>query len=120
MIDTCVGRTAITFKTLELWSAREATVAMCDYADVPGRFYLRFTVDDHPGVLAKIAGTLGEHQISIASVLQHESPEDGQPHTVPLIIMTHTAKEGSVQRAMAAISKFNDVKPGSVRMRVLD
>mgnify|MGYP002623786350 CR=1 FL=1 len=120
MIDTAVGRTAITFKTLQLWSEQEARVAMCDYANVPGRFYLRFMVEDHPGVLAKIAGALGEHQISIASVLQHEAPEDSDASVVPLIIMTHSASEGSVQQAMQAIDQFSDVKPGSVRMRVLD
>ena len=120
MIDMAVGRTAITFKTLQFWSDQEARVAMCDYAKVPGRFYLRFMVDDHPGVLAKIAGALGEHNISIASVLQHEAPEDGDGTIVPLIIMTHTAQEGAVDAAMKAISEFGDVKPGSVRMRVLD
>ena len=32
LIDTCVGRTRITFRTLELWSQREARVAACDGA----------------------------------------------------------------------------------------
>ncbi len=120
MIDTAVGRTAITFKTLQLWSSQEARVVMCDYAEVPGRFYLRFMVDDHPGVLAKIAGALGEHGMSIASVLQHEAPEDGEANVVPLIFMTHTAKEGAVAGAMEVIDQFTEVRGDSVRMRVLD
>ena len=76
LIDTVVGRTAITFRTLELWSdRREALVATRDPAKMPGRFYLRFNVDDRPGVLAEIAGVLGQHDISIASVIQHEAEE---------------------------------------------
>ena len=60
-----------------------------DHAKLPARYYLRFTVEDHPSVLSQIAGALGSHQISIASVIQHEPPEDGEGGTVPLVIMTH-------------------------------
>ena len=59
MIDTAVGRTALTFKTLELWSQREARVDIHDHDRLQGRFYLRFVVHDHPGVMAQIAGVLG-------------------------------------------------------------
>ena len=75
MIDTAVGRTAITFRTLELWSNRKARVTPRDHAKADGRFYLRVNVEDHPGVLAQIADVLGEHNISISSVLQHEAAE---------------------------------------------
>ena len=63
LIDTVVGRTAITFHTLNLWSHQgEAPVAIRDPDKVPGRFYLRFKVDDRPGVMAEIAGILGRAQ----------------------------------------------------------
>ena len=75
LIDTAVGRTQLTFKTLQLWSNQDARVTMSDHETVPGRYYLRFTVDDDPGVLAKITGALGRHQISIASVIQHEAEQ---------------------------------------------
>ena len=120
MIDTAVGRTQITFRTLELWSQREARVAARDHAAVPGRFYLRFTVDDHPGVLAEIAGVLGRHDISIASVIQHEPATEGGEVCVPLVIMTHTATEGATENAVAEINRLSSVKAESVRMRVLD
>ena len=52
LIDTVVGRTAITFRTLELWSRpttrsgrRPRSCATCRAA-----IYLRFNVDDRPGV----------------------------------------------------------------------
>jgi len=118
LIDTVVGRAAITFRRLNLWSSEgEAPVALRDPAAVPGRFYLRFNVEDRPGVMAEIAGVLGRHDISIASVIQHETEEES-PATVPLVFMTHNAPEGSVRAAMEKINHLPTVRPGSVRMRV--
>jgi homoserine dehydrogenase len=119
MIDVAVGRTGITFRTLNLWSQGEARVAMLDHKQLPGRYYLRFTVEDRPGVLADIAGVLGKHQISIASVIQHEPSGDGQNRTVPLVIMTYRATEGAAKAALAEIDTLKCTRPGSVRMRVL-
>lgn len=121
MIDMAVGRTQITFNTLELWSNREARVKRCDAADLTGRFYLRFQVEDRPGVLAEITGILGQQNISIASVIQREPAEtEGDLPLVPLIIMTHKAKEGAVAAAVDEISSRSSVRQAAVRMRVLD
>jgi homoserine dehydrogenase len=120
MIDTAVGRTGITFRTLNLWSQDEARVKTLDHKQLPGRYYLRFTVEDRPGVLAEIAGVLGKHQISIASVIQHEPSGDGPGRVVPLVIMTQKAQEGAAQAAVAELDRLQCVKPPSVRMRVLD
>jgi len=118
LIDTVVGRMAITFRTLDLWSdSREAPVRVREPASVPGRYYLRFNVDDRPGVLAEIAGILGKHHISIASVIQHETAEGGED-VVPLVIMTHTTTEGAVADALATIERLGCVHAGTVRMRV--
>jgi len=120
LISTIVGRAAITFRTLNLWSPqREAAAAARDPAKVPGRFYLRLNVEDRPGVLAEITGELGRHEISIASVIQHELEEEAGPQKlVPLVIMTHQATEGRMSAALEAIGKLSSVGPGSVRMRV--
>ncbi len=118
MIDTAVGRSAITFRTLELWSNREARVAAADYASVRGRFYFRLTVDDCPGVLAKVSQALGEQNISIASVLQHEPDAAGS--AVPLVIMTHETTAGAADRASATLHKLASVQAEPVRMWVRD
>jgi homoserine dehydrogenase len=120
MIDTAVGRTQITFRTLELWSQREALVSLLDHGQLSGRYYLRFTVEDKPGVLAEIAGVLGRHGISIASVIQHEPSGDGGARVVPLVIMSYQAREGAAAAAVAEIDRLKVVKAGSVRMRVVD
>jgi homoserine dehydrogenase len=120
MIDTAVGRTSITFKTLELWSNRESPVTMRDFSKLQSRYYMRFTVEDRPGVLAQITGVLGQHNISIASVIQHEHDPEGDADTVPLVIMTHSAAEGDAASATKEIDRLPCVHGRSVRMRVLD
>ena len=120
MIDTAVGRTALTFKTLELWSRRGAQVAIRDHAHLQGRFYLRFTVEDHPGVMARIAGVLGAHDVSIASMIQREPDSDSDGTAVPLVIMTHMTTEGATRAAVEEIDRLPCVLRDSVRMRVLD
>src|SRR4051812_34651011 len=49
--------------------------------DIESEYYLRLTVQDRPGVIAQIAGVLGDHQIGISSILQPESADEGS--TVP-------------------------------------
>ncbi len=74
---------------------------------------------DRPAVLAEIAGVLGGHQISIASVIQHEA-EGVQESVVPLIIMTHQTTEGAVSQAMKKIDQLEFLRGPSVQMRVLN
>ncbi|MDG2385043.1 MAG: homoserine dehydrogenase [Pirellulaceae bacterium] len=121
MIDMAVGRTPITFRTLELWSQSKPRVLLSDHAAVNGRFYLRFTVEDHPGVLADVAGVLGKNEISIASVIQREIDSETEgSDDVSLVIMTHSAREGKAAAAVKEIDNLPSVRAGSVRMRVLD
>jgi homoserine dehydrogenase len=118
LIDTVVGRTAITFRLLKLWSGDAIeTVAARDHAALRSRYYLRFTVDDRPGVLSEITGVLGKHGISIASVIQHE-PSATDAGVVPLVIITHTTTEGATQQALAEIDQLKCARAGSVRMGI--
>lgn len=119
IIDTAVGRAAITFRTLRLWSNDGPHIGLRKPDIARSRFYLRFHVQDRPGVLAEIAGILGRNQISIASVIQHQTEEETEG-VVPLVIMTHTAAEGPMRKAMAEIDRLPVVRPGSVWMRVRD
>jgi len=121
MIDVAVGRTPITFRTLELWSQRESPVAMRPDDDLPGRYYMRFQVQDRPGVMAKITTVLGNWNISIASIIQHEPDRSElQDGTVPLVIMTHEAPEGAARQAVEQITQLDVVNPNAVRMRVMN
>jgi homoserine dehydrogenase len=127
LIDTAVGRTGLTFRTLEWFSQGTPRAVLADRRDALGRFYLRLRVEDHPGVLAQIAGILGRHDISIASLIQRGLDNECDLETatpscedVLLVIMTHAATEGRAEAAVAEIDRLDSVRPGTVRMRVLD
>ncbi|MGH7256148.1 MAG: homoserine dehydrogenase [Nitrospirales bacterium] len=78
-------------------------------------YYLRFMVLDRPGVLSQIAGVLGDHGISIWSVLQ-KGREEGQ--TVSVVIMTHTASERNVQDALHDINRLPCISEPTTLIRV--
>jgi homoserine dehydrogenase len=69
--------------------------------DIETRYYVRFTVRDEPGVMAKLAGSLGAEEVSIEQLVQDGIPEAGEPATV--VMLTHRAREAAVQRALAAL-----------------
>jgi homoserine dehydrogenase len=78
-------------------------------------------IADRPGVLGTIAQVLGQHGVSIASVIQHDPGEDDHPDDpVPLVIMTHPASEAALVAALQAIDLLPIVAPPSVRLGVED
>ncbi len=81
-------------------------------------FYLRFTVADEPGVLSRLAGVLGARGISIRRMIQDTTSELGQP--VPVVVLTHTAREGEVLEALAEIDASGFVAGPTCYLRVED
>ena len=82
-------------------------------------YYLRLSVEDKAGVLAKVTGILGESGISIEAVKQKE-PLDGET-VVPLVMLTHRVLEGDMNRALALIESMDTVKSVSrIRVEYLD
>ena len=73
-------------------------------ADVRTRFYLRLEVADAPGVLAQITSVLGEQGISIASIIQKEVNDEAR--SAELVIVTHSAQEGAVGKALSLLAKL--------------
>ncbi|GAC1464380.1 MAG: homoserine dehydrogenase [Isosphaeraceae bacterium] len=119
LIDVVVGRAVLTARALDLWPANAPAPLLTPSTEVRGRYYLRFTIADSPGVLARIAKILGEHAISIASVIQHDPGDDAPAEsTVPLIIMTHGAIEASMMAALAEIDRLDIVRAASVCLGV--
>lgn len=80
------------------------------------RFYIRVTVLDQPGVLAQIARVLGAGGVSIAAVNQKEAFED--EGTAELVIMTHTAAEHAVRKALTEIAALDVVAGVDSMLRV--
>ena len=83
--------------------------------DIRCCYYLRVMAQDEPGVLSKVAGILGENHISIASVLQKER---GTAHAVPVVMMTHEARERDMRRALGAIDRLPVVATATTMIRV--
>jgi homoserine dehydrogenase len=85
--------------------------------DILSKYYLRFLVIDKPGVLSIISKILGDNNISIASVIQKEV----MPHEfVPLVMVTHHAKEKDLMKAVAEINSLNVVKGSGAVIRIVD
>jgi homoserine dehydrogenase len=123
LIDLAVGRAQRTFYTLRGWNPGAQRLSIRPAATVRSRFYLRLLVDDRPGVLAEVAGLLAQHQISIASVIQHELPEgDGAPpgQRVQLVIMTHTAPTGDFRAACERLDQLRCVAGSAIYYPVGD
>ena len=68
-------------------------------------FYFHLSVDDRPGVLAHVAEALAARDVSIARILQHANGDGAAIHVV-----THEAREGSLDDALAAISALAEVR----------
>jgi homoserine dehydrogenase len=75
--------------------------------DLETKYYLRLNVADRSGVLAQIASVLGQLDISIASFIQKKSDEAAQ--TAEIVLMTHRAKEASMQEAIQLLEALEVV-----------
>jgi homoserine dehydrogenase len=84
-------------------------------ADVVSAFYLRLGVDDRPGVLARIAGLLGDAGIGISSVIQ---PETEEGKAAALVLMIHQASRGQMLAALEAIRALDCVHDEPALYRV--
>ena len=85
----------------------QTNAPLLPFSELVTRYYIPLTVADQPGVLAQIATALGEAQISIASVIQKEA--DAASKTAELVIMTHEAREASMQGALKTVENLTTV-----------
>ncbi|MEO2055671.1 MAG: homoserine dehydrogenase [Nitrospira sp.] len=83
--------------------------------EIESLYYLRFMAEDDPGVLSKISGILGENRIGISSVIQQGRKIGGH---VPLVMMTHRAREKDVRQALSNIDNRDYVSEQTMLIRV--
>ena len=84
--------------------------------EIVSRYYLRLAVDDRPGVLAQVAGILGQHEIGISSVVQPETHDEAG--RAQLVFMLDRASDGQMQRALRDILRMGCVMPPAALLRV--
>lgn len=80
-------------------------------------YYFRFSALDCPGVLSKISGILGKYDISLKVVLQKGRKTNG---SVPVVMLTHLAKEADVKKAISEIELLDVVSDRPVLIRIED
>jgi homoserine dehydrogenase len=91
-------------------------VPLVPLGELFGRAYLRFTALDRPGVLGHVAGALGEHGIGIESVIQKGRAGSGD--SVPVLVLTHPAREASLRAALERIDALPDVTAPTRLVRI--
>ena len=82
-------------------------------------YYFRFSAVDRPGVLSKVSGILGQHNISIAAVIQKGRTADSAG-AVPVVMTTHRSMERDVRVALKEIDRLDVVRRKTIRIRVED
>jgi len=90
-------------------------LALKPIEEVMSAYYLNVSALDQPAVLAQVAGILGKYEISIASVIQKIRQH---AKAVPVVMMTHEAKEGSMQKALQEINALRVIVDPTRMIRV--
>jgi homoserine dehydrogenase len=100
---------------LELPSVGSGALPLRPMEAIRSCYYLRVMAQDRPGVLSRVAGILGENDISIVSVIQ-KGRATGE--AVPVVMMTHEARERDMRTALAAIDQLRVVSSPTAMIRV--
>ncbi len=96
---------------------RTQKIHLTKISELKTRFYVRFMALDLPGVLAKISKILASFNISIASVTQKERKKG---KIVPIVMLTHEAKESALKKAIERIDRLEVIKPSTQVIRIED
>jgi homoserine dehydrogenase len=110
-----LGNTPARIPHLSCRKDRLGSTPIKPITDVTTSYYFRFAVLDRPGVLSKISGILGKHEISIAAVIQKGRQIEG---AVPIVMITHEALENNVRQALAEIDHLDVVMGPTQLIRI--
>jgi homoserine dehydrogenase len=93
------------------------SIPVLSIEEISAHYYFRFAALDRPGVLSTISGVLGKHGISIQSVQQKGRKTNG---SVPVVMVSHKAKEADVKKALSEIAALDVVGAEPVLIRIED
>ncbi|MEW5816154.1 MAG: homoserine dehydrogenase [Spirochaetota bacterium] len=121
IISVALGLNTSVFNHLKIWPDITEPARQVHSKHIKSRYYIRLMVVDKPGVFGQIAGILGQEEISISSVLQKETSEEGaEPVIVPVVITTHTTLEGKVEAALKKLKRLEPVVQKGVCINIVD
>ena len=98
-------------------SASLSDISAADPASHVGRYYIRLTVVDRPGVLAELTAILRDLSVSVESLIQRGGAPDG---AVYFVLTTHAGPQQAVTEALARISALDSVTTEPVMMHILE
>lgn len=104
IVSIALGNGPRAFAALRLFPGRTKRVKVLGRDEIESSYYLRLKVKDQPGVMATIAGVLAAYNISIESLVQRGRSQN-EHEAVPLLVITHRARESSVQEAVREIDR---------------
>jgi homoserine dehydrogenase len=118
LIEVALGNSRTTFAHLRLRPRDEVQPLLEPIGDSVSRFYVRVMAKDKPGVVARYSKILGDHEISISGVLQHEGT--GPANTVPVVVTTHKTQEKNMTAALAELTRLDVISGKPVCIRIVD
>ena len=92
------------------------SVSLPPAADIVTRHYVRVHAEDQPNVMAQLTAAFGKAGIGLAEVIQHQTSGP----SVPIVFMTHPAREGLVTETLEQISDLAAVTAPPVHFRIED
>lgn len=117
IMNVALGVTALAQQQMAIYPDSLPRASVQPITDLSSRYYLRLLARDEPGVLAQITTLLGKRDISLASIMQHET---NRGQFVPIVISTHLAREGAVRKALELIDGLSSVQGPAVCLRIID
>ena len=118
IIDIALGNSKTTFQNLAIRKKTEGNISIETIDNLVCRFYIRMMCKDQAGVIAQWTKILGEHNISISGVLQHEGK--GPDNTVPVVILTHPTRQKNITAALEDMKKLDSISGKPVCIRIVD
>ena len=94
------------------------TIKFAPFAELTSRYYLRISTRDKPGVLAKVTGILGRHNVSLASVHQDVFEDGADRRTVPIILLSHKTREASIAASVRLIDRLPTTAAKTIVLRM--
>jgi len=117
LIGIALGTTPAQFRQLNIFMDQTPKADVLPFHELNSRYYLRLTAKDQPGVMAAVSTILGNLGISLSAILQPEST-DGPG--IPIVVTTHKANEGAMQKALGQIGTLPVITAPAVCLRIIE
>jgi homoserine dehydrogenase len=97
--------------------AESATHARISLEGLPTRHYLRFVINDRPGILAALSGVCAKYDISIDAVIQVPHADK---QNLPFVITLLPAPNVVVAQAVAEMETFDFLREPPLHLVIAD